>query len=69
MANPFDDADGVFVVLKNHEDQHSLWPNFAAVPAGWELVFGPASRPDCLGYIEANWTDIRPRSLIEAMKT
>lgn len=66
-ANPFDDDAGRFYVLVNDEDQHSLWPVFADVPAGWRVVFGEASREDCLSYVEQNWTDLRPRSLREAM--
>jgi MbtH protein len=66
-ANPFDNPDGEFVVLVNHEDQHSLWPTFAEVPAGWQVASGPANRQHCLNYIEENWTDMRPRSLREAM--
>lgn len=69
-TNPFDDENGSFVVLVNDEDQHSLWPTFAAGPAGWRVVFGGesgASRADCLAYVEANWTDLRPRSLRESM--
>ncbi len=67
MSNPFDDADGVFLVLVNHENQHSLWPNFADIPAGWSKVFGPSDRAACLEYIEEHWTDMRPTSLIEAV--
>ncbi len=66
-TNPFDDDNGTFYVLVNDEQQHSLWPAFADVPAGWQNVFGAASRSNCLAYIEANWTDIRPRSLREAI--
>jgi MbtH protein len=66
-TNPFDDETGTFVVLVNHEDQHSLWPTFADVPAGWRKVFGEAGRAECLEYVEGNWTDIRPKSLREAM--
>lgn len=68
-ANPFDDDNANFVVLVNDEDQHSLWPTFAEVPAGWRVVFGEASRADCLQYVEENWSDIRPKSLIEALGT
>lgn len=66
MSNPFDDKEGVFLVLVNAEGQHSLWPQFAAIPAGWNSVFGPETREHCLDYVEKNWTDMRPRSLIEA---
>ncbi|MCV7102228.1 MbtH family protein [Mycobacterium palustre] len=65
--NPFDDDAGTFVVLVNDEDQHSLWPAFVDVPAGWRVVYGEAGREACLDYVEQHWTDMRPRSLREAM--
>lgn len=67
MSNPFDDEEGEFVVLVNEENQHSLWPTFAEVPAGWRTVFGPDGRQSCLDYVEQSWTDMRPASLIAAM--
>ncbi|UUN25178.1 MbtH family protein [Streptomyces sp. FIT100] len=67
MSNPFENPEGVYSVLVNDEDQHSLWPDFVDVPAGWRVVHGPASRQSCLDHIEAHWTDMRPRSLAEAM--
>ena len=66
-TNPFDDETASFVVLVNDEDQHSLWPTFADVPSGWRKIFGEASRAECLAYVEENWTDMRPRSLRDAM--
>ncbi|MBP2451311.1 MbtH family protein [Mycolicibacterium lutetiense] len=66
-SNPFDDENGTFYVLVNDEEQHSLWPAFADMPAGWRVAFGESSRDDCLSYIEANWADIRPRGLREAI--
>jgi glycopeptidolipid biosynthesis protein len=62
-TNPFDDEDGTFFVVINDEEQHSLWPSFADVPAGWRVVCGEASHGECLHYVEQNWPDIRPRSL------
>jgi MbtH protein len=67
MANPFDDENGTFFVLVNNEDQHSMWPTFIDVPEGWDVVFGEDTRQACFDYIEANWTDLRPKSLIERM--
>jgi len=67
MSNPFDDENGTFLVLVNDEDQHSLWPAFADVPAGWQVAFGKASRQECLDYVEKNWTDMRPASLVRRM--
>jgi MbtH protein len=69
MTNPFENPDGVYLVLVNDENQHSLWPQFVAVPAGWRPAFGPDGRAACLDYIETNWTDLRPRSLVEFMNT
>ena len=66
-TNPFDDENGRFLVLVNDEDQHSLWPVFADVPAGWRVVYGESNRAACLDYIDQNWTDIRPRSLRERL--
>ncbi|MBB2912758.1 MbtH protein [Streptosporangium becharense] len=66
-TNPFEDPEGRYLVLVNDEGQHSLWPAFAGIPAGWERVFGEDSRDACLRYVEENWTDLRPRSLARAM--
>ena len=63
-----DDDNGTFYVLVNDENQHSLWPVFAEVPDGWTIVFGEESRQACLDYVEKNWTDMRPASLISAME-
>lgn len=67
MINPFDDDNGTFLVLVNDEAQYSLWPAFAEIPAGWTTVFGTDTRAACLAYVEEHWTDMRPRSLAEAM--
>jgi MbtH protein len=68
VSSPFDDQEATFAVLVNDEGQHSLWLDFATVPAGWQVAFGPAERQACLDYVTANWTDMRPRSLVEAME-
>lgn len=67
MTNPFDDENGRFFVLVNEEGQHSLWPAFVDVPNGWTIAHQEDTRAACLEYIEANWTDMRPKSLINAM--
>jgi MbtH protein len=65
MTNPFEDEKGVFHVLVNDEGQHSLWPSFKEVPNGWTIVHKSDTRAACLDFIEKNWTDMRPKSLIE----
>lgn len=68
MTNPFEDENGVFHVLVNDEGQHSLWPSFREVPQGWTIVHKSDTRAACLDYIEKNWTDMRPKSLIGRME-
>ncbi len=68
MTNPFDDENGIFHVLINDEGQHSLWPSFVDVPQGWTIIHKADSRAACLDFINRNWTDMRPNSLIERMK-
>lgn len=63
MSNPFERDDIRYLVLVNHENQHSLWPETIDVPAGWRAVFGADTRDACLSYIEREWTDIRPAGL------
>ncbi|MFB6559935.1 MbtH family protein [Streptomyces sp. NPDC056400] len=66
-TNPFEDESARYFVLTNEENQHSLWPAFAEVPAGWTVVHGEDGRQACLDYINENWTDMRPKSLADAM--
>lgn len=66
MTNPFDAEDATFSVLVNDEGQHCLWPDFAGVPAGWTVAFGPADRAACLEHVRTHWTDLRPRSYADA---
>jgi MbtH protein len=68
MTNPFDNEEGEFLVLINDENQHSLWPNGMDIPLGWASAYGPATRKQCVGYVDEHWTDMRPASLITAMK-
>ncbi|AKA01167.1 antibiotic synthesis protein MbtH [Streptomyces noursei ZPM] len=68
MTNPFDDNEGIFHVLVNAEGQHSLWPAFAGMPAGWTAVLEAVGRDDALSYVEDHWTDMRPASLVKIME-
>lgn len=60
--NPFDEDDGIFSVLVNDEEQHSLWPSKIPVPTGWRVVHADDTREACLAYVERHWTDLRPLS-------
>jgi len=67
MANFFEDENGEYLVLVNDEGQYSLWRTFKEIPKGWTAVGPRGARADCVAYIEKNWTDMRPKSLIERM--
>ncbi len=68
---PKNDAEeivGLHLVLKNCEEQYSLWPDYKEVPIAWKKVFGPKPKEDCLNYVKENWTDMRPLSLRRHME-
>jgi MbtH protein len=69
MANPFEDESSIYHVLINDEGQHSLWPTQVEVPTGWAIAHGPVAKAECLAYIESNWVDMRPRSLLNAISS
>lgn len=55
------------LVLKNCEEQYSLWLACKKVPVSWEIVFGPKPKKDCLEYVNETWIDMRPLSLRRKM--
>jgi MbtH protein len=57
-----------YAVVLNDEDQYSVWDVRRGVPAGWREGGFRGSYDDCIAYIEKVWTDMRPRSLREAMR-
>jgi MbtH protein len=63
----FDDEGAVFNVVTNAEEQYSIWPADRELPPGWTAVGKQGVKADCLAYIEEVWTDMRPRSLRNAM--
>jgi len=52
-----------FVVVRNDEEQCSIWWADREVPKGWREVGKSGSREECLEYIDQTWTDMRPLSL------
>ena len=66
-SNPFEDDDATYLVLVNDEGQHSLWPSFADVPAGWVVALEATTRQAALDHVEQHWQDMRPKSLADAM--
>ncbi|MEV6521217.1 MbtH family NRPS accessory protein [Longispora sp. NPDC051575] len=57
----------ILFVVRNDEEQYSIWAADRPLPAGWTGTGFSGSREDCLAHIDEVWTDLRPRSLREAM--
>lgn len=53
----------LFHVVRNSEEQYSIWPTWRDLPLGWDVVGEAAPREACLDWIEKNWTDMRPLSV------
>jgi MbtH protein len=52
-----------YKVVVNHEEQYSIWPVEKQMPLGWRDAGKSGPKAECLEYIKAVWTDMRPRSL------
>jgi uncharacterized protein YbdZ (MbtH family) len=61
------DDNARYEVLRNDEDQYSLWLAGHDVPAGWQRVGKEGTKEECSAYVDEVWTDMRPRSLREFM--
>lgn len=57
------EAKMVFAAVVNHEEQYSIWPADRDLPDGWRLAGKTGTKQECLDFIEAVWTDMRPLSL------
>lgn len=54
-------------VVKNQEEQYSIWPLGKDLPLGWVDAGFDGSKQSCLDHIEEVWTDMRPLSLRKQM--
>jgi len=63
----FDSDSTVFQVVINHEEQYSIWPDYKPVPEGWKTVGVQGDKATCLAHVREVWTDMRPKSLRDAM--
>ena len=64
MAEDSDIDTRTYIVVKNDQEQFSIWLNSKPeLPVGWASVGVSGSRGECLDWIQQNWTDLRPESL------
>ncbi|GAA3815482.1 MbtH family NRPS accessory protein [Sphaerisporangium flaviroseum] len=59
--------EGLYKVVVNHEEQYSIWFSDRTIPDGWRATGFSGEKQECLDHIDQVWTDMRPRSLREAM--
>ncbi|HVV85854.1 MAG TPA: MbtH family protein [Kofleriaceae bacterium] len=62
MSDEREDAT-IYKVVVNDEEQYSIWPADRENALGWHDAGKAGTREECLAYIEAVWTDLRPLSL------
>lgn len=58
-----------YKVVVNGEEQYSIWPAARDNPPGWRDAGKVGTRSECLAHIDAVWTDMRPRTVREAMSS
>jgi len=63
----FDSESTIFQVVINHEEQYSIWPSYKPIPQGWKAIGVEGDKASCLAHIREAWTDMRPKSLQDAM--
>jgi MbtH protein len=61
------DDNAKYEVLRNDEDQYSLWLAGLDVPEGWHRTGVEGTKEECSAHVDKVWTDMRPRSLRERM--
>jgi MbtH protein len=59
-------TDIIYTVVKNSEEQYSIWIADRPVPAGWKPQEMQGTKEQCLAYIGKYWTDMTPASLRQA---
>lgn len=67
MSDEIEDTT-IYVVVVNHEEQYSIWPDDREIPLGWNAAGKSGTKTECLDYIKEIWTDMRPLSLRKKMQ-
>ncbi|ADZ90227.1 MbtH family protein [Marinomonas mediterranea] len=62
-----DDPNTIFNVVMNDEEQYSIWPEYKEIPNGWREAGKKGNKEECLSWVQEAWTDMRPKSLRDAM--
>lgn len=62
------DNDMLYRVVVSEEERYSIWPEYKEIPRGWRAAEKSGTKQECLDYINAVWTDMRPLSLRQRMQ-
>jgi uncharacterized protein YbdZ (MbtH family) len=68
MAWDEENDSTIYKVVVNDQEQYSIWPADRENPLGWRDVGKSGPKTECLAYIEAVWTDMRPVNLRQHME-
>lgn len=66
--NEDEEDETVYLVVLNHEEQYSIWPDYREMPLGWRAEGMSGKKAECLAHIDKVWTDMRPLSLRKHME-
>lgn len=69
MLEGTDEDRIIYEVVRNAEEQYSIWPADREPPTGWELVGKSGTKVECLAYVDEVWIDMRPLSLRRVTET
>ena len=63
------DSEPQYKVVQNDEEQYSIWPLDRENALGWKAEGKSGTKEVCLAHIAEVWTDMRPLSLRQSMKS
>ncbi|AKE96960.1 MbtH family protein [Cronobacter sakazakii] len=69
FSNPFDNLQGRFWLLENHEKQISLWPEPCALPPGWRVVAAPQPPERCEAWLNEHGQALQPADFAHRNET
>ena len=49
-----------YQVVRSDDGAYSIWPEAKELPLGWQAHGSSGSKDDCIAWIDAVWTDLRP---------
>jgi MbtH protein len=68
MAEDDSEDQTIYKVVRNDEEQYSIWPSYKELPLGWYEEGTSGRKQECLDHIGKIWTDMRPLSLRKRME-